>query len=142
MTRGRRPTTELDDAILTARARGTIMKFFPEEEIVCNFLIRSPTRLIFVRIKYASRFHGTLLEIEAEYRELIGRLRSVPGSSFVIRELWIYSRYGTWRYFRVGDTVIEEISMDDMPVKNEGKEHVATAGKVTAAGAGMSPAQS
>jgi len=141
MTRGRRPTTGLDDAILIAGAKGTIMKFFPKGEIVCNFLIRSPVRLIFVRIKYASRFHGTLPGIEAEYRELIGRLRSIPGSSLVIREIWIYSRYGTWRYFRVGDTAIEEISIDGMPVKNEGEDHVAAAGKVTAAGVVTSPAQ-
>jgi hypothetical protein len=124
----------MDDAILTASARGTIMKFFPDGENICNFLIRSPGRLTFVRIKYASRFHGTLPEIEAEYRELIDRLRSIPGSSLVIRELWIYSRYGTWKYFRIGDTGIEEISIDDMPVKNEGEVSVAAARKVTVSG--------
>jgi hypothetical protein len=141
MTRGRLVTKGLDEAIQTAGARGAIMKFSPYGEIVCNFLIRSPLRLTFVRIKYASRFHGTLAEIEAEYRDLIGRLRSIPGSSLVIRELWIYSRYGTWRYFRVTETGIEETSMEYMPVKNEGEKHLMVAGKVTAEGTGMSPAQ-
>jgi len=141
MTRGRLVTKGLDEAIQTAGARGAIMKFSPYGEIVCNFLIRSPPRLTFVRIKYASRFHGTFAEIEAEYRDLIGRLRSIPGSSLVIRELWIYSRYGTWRYFRVTETGIEETSMENMPVKNEGEEPLTVAGKVTTAGTGMSPAQ-
>jgi hypothetical protein len=141
MTRGRLVTKGLDEAIQTAGARGAIMKFSPYGEIVCNFLIRSPLRLTFVRIKYASRFHGTLAEIEAEYRDLIGRLRSIPGSSLVIRELWIYSRYGTWRYFRVTETGIEETSREYMPVKNEGEKPLTASGKVTAAGTGMSPAQ-
>jgi len=117
------------------------MKFFPESETVCNFLIRSSACLIFVRIRYASRLHGTLPEIEAEYREPIFRFRSIPGSGPVIRELWLYSRYGTWRYFRIKDTGIEEISREGISVTIPEKEPVVNAGKMAKEGAGMTLVQ-
>jgi hypothetical protein len=141
MTRGRRPTTGLDDAFQTALMRGTVMKFFPESEIVCNFLIQNPASVIFVCIRYASRLHGTLQEIETEFRELIVRLRSIPGSGPVIRELWLYSRYGTWRYFRIRDTGIEEISREGISVTIPEKEPVVNAGKMAKEGTGITLVQ-
>jgi hypothetical protein len=127
MTKGRRPTTGLDDAILTARARGEVMKFCPDLERVCDFMIRSTGHLVFVRVKRVSRLQCTQKEIEKECNETIQLLRSLPGSGPVIRELWIYTRHG-WRYFRVGDTGIERIDKDGMPIPEQGDTPIATDG--------------
>lgn len=116
------------------------MKFCPELERVCDFMIRSPGHLVFVRVKRVSRLQTTLKEIEEEYRETIHLLRSLPGSGPVIRELWIYSRHG-WRYFRVGDAGIWRIGKDGMPIPEPGDESVAAAGAMDAPGSGMTPAQ-
>lgn len=131
MTRGRRPTTGLDEAIVTARARGEVMKFCPEPERVCDFVIRSPGHVVFVRVQRVSRLHCSPKNIEAECSETINLIRSLPGSGPVSRELWIYSRHG-WRYFRIGDTGIERIGKDGMPAPEPENKPVATPGTSSA----------
>jgi hypothetical protein len=110
MTRGRPVTTALDVALHIARLRGTAMTFHPGPENFAHLLIRSPGTITFVLIRYASRLHGTPEEIGAMCHDALVLLRSVPGSGPLVRELWLYSRYGGWRYFRVGDDGITEIS--------------------------------
>jgi hypothetical protein len=110
MTRGRPVTTSLDVAIHIARLRGNVMTFHAGPENFAHLLIRSPGAITFVLIRYASRLQGTPEEIEAMYQDTLVLLRSVPGSGPLVRELWLYSRYGGWRYFRVGDSGITEIS--------------------------------
>ena len=124
MTRGRRPVLGLEDAVPIARVRGTIMHFQPEAESVSDFMINGGGRLVFVRVRKAQRLHGTLEEMEAECRGLVTRLRSLPGSGPVLRELWIYSRYGIWRYFRVRDVGMVEIGPDGSPLAASGKETI------------------
>ena len=109
MTRGRLPKKGLDDAILVAMARGTVMIFLHNKETLCDFMIISNGHLIFVRVRTAIRIHCTREEIEREFRDPIMQLRYVPGPGPVIRELWVYSRYGIWRFFRIEDTGIVEI---------------------------------
>ena len=62
---------------------------------------------------------------------LIAGLRTLPGSGLVTRELWLYSKKGIWRYFRVTDSGIEEIGPDGEPLIPAGKSS-AGAGAVTA----------
>jgi hypothetical protein len=110
MTRGRPVTTALDVAIHIARLRGNVMTFHGGPENFAHLLIRSPGTITFILIRYASHLHGTPEEIEAMYQDTLILLRSVPGSGPLVRELWLYSRYGGWRYFRVRDTGIAEVS--------------------------------
>ena len=81
-------------------------------------MIISNGHLIFVRVRTAIRIHCTREEIEREFRDPIMQLRYVPGPGPVIRELWVYSRYGIWRFFRIEDTSIMEICQDGTPLKN------------------------
>ncbi len=140
MTRGRRPTTGLDDAIVTARARGEVMTFCPEPDRVCDFVIRSPGHVIFVRLQRVSRLHCSPKNVEAECSETIDLIRSLPGSGPVSRELWIYSRHG-WRYFRIEDISIERIGKDGMPAPEPGKEPVAVAAAASDPVPATTPAQ-
>lgn len=131
MTRGRQPTKNRDAGIERAGARGTVMQFVPEAGMVCNFMIRGAGRIIFVRIKRAARLHGKVPELAADHDELIAGLRTLPGSGPVTRELWLYSKKGIWRYFRVTDTGIEETGPDGELLLPAGKPS-AGAGAVTA----------
>jgi len=114
MTRGRPVTRGVDNAIEIARARGCVMKFYSGPESVCDLMIRSPVHLIFVRVKRFDRILSTPKEIEEEHRDLILQLRSFPVSGLIIRELWVYSKHGTYRFFRLGDTSIEEIDRESI----------------------------
>jgi len=136
MTRGRTVTQGVEDAILTARTRGCVMKFYSGPESVCNLMIRTSVHLIFVRVKRVVRILCTLKEIEEEHRDLIVQLRSFPVSGLIIRELWIYSKHGTYRYFRVGDAGIEEIDWNGIPVKMPEEGLSPAGGTVTGGGTG------
>jgi hypothetical protein len=118
MTRGRLPKKGLEDAILVAKARGTVMIFLQIKETLCDFMIMGNGNFVFVRVKTAGRIRGTREEIEREFRESIMRLRSFPSSGLILKELWIYSRYGIWRFFRIEDTGMVEICQDGTPLKN------------------------
>ena len=118
MTRGRPPGQGLGDARRVATARGTMMSFVKNKENRCDFMILGNGNLIFVRIRKARRVGCTREEMEREFCEPVMRLRSFPPSVSVTRELWTYTRYGIWRFFRIDDTTIVEICQDGKPLKN------------------------
>jgi hypothetical protein len=68
--------------------------------------------LAIIRIQNAPRLHGPPAEIAAEFRDAIALLRLHPAGSPVSRELWLYSRYGVLRYFRVEESGIVELGAD------------------------------
>lgn len=118
MTRGRLPKKGLGDVMLVAMARGTVMSFMKNKESLCDFMIMRDGRVVFVRVRKARRIRGTREEMEREFQEPVTRLRSFPGLNPIVRELWVYSRYGIWRFFRVEDIGIGEICLDWTPLKN------------------------
>ena len=118
MTRGRLPKKGLEDAILVAKARGAVMRFLQNRESVCDFMIMGNGKLVVVRVRKARFIRGTREDIEREFQEPIMGLRPFPASSLILKELWIYSRYGIWRFFRIEDTGIVEICQDGTPLKN------------------------
>ena len=118
MTRGRPPRQGLDDARRVATARGTVMSFVKNRENRCDFMIVGNGNLVFVQVRKARRAGGTREEMEREFCEQIIRLRSFPSSVSVTRELWTYTRYRIWRFFRIDDTTIVEICQDGKPLKN------------------------
>jgi hypothetical protein len=118
MTRGRPPSQGLDDARRVATARGTVMSFVKNRENRCDFMIVGNGNLIFVQVRKARRVGCTREEMEREFCEPIMRFRSFPSSVSVTRELWTYTRYGIWRFFRIDDTTIVEICQHGKPLKN------------------------
>jgi hypothetical protein len=126
MTRGRPPGQGLEDARRVATARGTVMSFVKDRENRCDFMIVGNGNLIFVLVRKARRAGGTREEMEREFCEPVMQLRSLPSSGPVTRELWTYTRYGIWRFFRIDDTTIVEICQDGKPLKNPFVEVVRT----------------
>jgi hypothetical protein len=118
MTRGRLPQKGLDEALPVAMGRGTVMSIRQTKESVCDFTITAQDQVVLVRVRKAIRIHSLLEETEREFREPILRLRSFPGPGPVVRELWLYSRHGTWRFFRIEDAGIMEIGKDGTSLKN------------------------
>ena len=109
MKRGRPATKGIDDAIAIAQKRGCVMRVTYALDSVCNFFIRTVTHVAFVR---AVRFEKIILpveEIERQCREIIYELRLFPPSEQIQLEIWAYSKHGTYRFFRINGTGLEEI---------------------------------
>ncbi|WP_321506326.1 hypothetical protein [uncultured Methanoregula sp.] len=125
MPRGRPPYRGLKNAIPVARARGRVMRFFQDDECAADLLIAARGGIIFVRIRRSIRIRIPISDLEAEFREPVLMLRSLPRSGHILREFWLYSKYGTWRYFRVDETGLVEIDYAGqplpLPVPNQGK---------------------
>jgi len=107
-------------------ARGTVMSFMKNKESLCDFMIMGNSTLFFVQVRKARGLCGTREEMEREFREPVMQLRSFPSSGPIIKELWVYSRYGIWRFFRIEDADIVEICQDGTPLKNSFIEVIRT----------------
>jgi hypothetical protein len=118
MKRGPEPVKGSEVAIPVALRRGRVMRFRSSPTYVSNFLIYGNGLLVLVSLRLAWRlFRAILAEINADYadanrRALHGPLRGAG----VPRALWLYSRHGALRFFRVGaDGVLKEIDRDGVP---------------------------
>jgi hypothetical protein len=54
-------------------------------------------------------------EIEFMCRRMIAELRLFPPSQQIRLELWVYSRHGTYRFFRLTPAGLEEIQQNGEP---------------------------
>lgn len=146
MKRGPQPHKGFDLAMPYAGKRGQVMRFLPCPWYACDFTITGRGCLVFVAIRLAQRSRATVPEIQAEYSEAVKGLRTIPGGGPVSRELWLYSRNGILRFFRVSETGLEEIDRHGdifvegksaiVTQKNPGKEDPLPGGIITAAEAG------
>ena len=118
------------------------MRFYAAAEIVCNFMKRCFAHLVFVRIHRVGKIRCTVQDIEAECQKPIIMLRSLHGLVCVLHELWIYTKHGTWRYFRIGDVGMVEIDQDGNPISVPEMEPAASRGLAAAGGTGVTLAQS
>ena len=108
------------------------MIFIPSLFNLGDFIIVGSGRFVIVRIRWAQKISSDIRQVEYEFATTIAGLRAVPRHGPVSCELWLYSRYGTLRYFRVGDTGVEEIDslgrspaeMPAPPVKTGSEETV------------------
>jgi len=119
MSRGPQPDRGLDAALPVARARGHVEHFRRTRGGTANLMVSGSGILAIIRIRYAPRLYPDIAEIDWEFADPIARLRLHPAGGPVSRELWLYSRYGVLRFFRVLDHGIVEIGAD-------GKELAAT----------------
>jgi hypothetical protein len=126
MTRGRPPKRGLADATTVATGRGMVMRFMRSPDNLCDFMIRSNDKLVFVSVRKAIRLSENLEKMEREFQEPIIWFRSFPVSANIIRELWTYSRHGIWRFFRIEQVGIVEICQDGKQLKNSFIEVIRT----------------
>jgi len=112
MSRGPLPSKGFDAALPIARARGHVEHFRRMRGNTADLMVSGSGILAIIRFQNAPRLYGTLAEIAREYYHAIARLRLHPAGGPVSRELWLYSRYGVLRFFRVLDNGIVEIGAD------------------------------
>jgi hypothetical protein len=110
MTRGPVSEQAIAWALPLARLRGTVYCLGNGPESPCHFEIVSSREIVFVRVKRTRCLHQSPGDLEMECRDHILRLRAIPAPSSCYRELWVCSRYGRWRFFRVTETGIGEIT--------------------------------
>lgn len=108
MTRGRPPRMALDEAFRIARTRGVVTRILQEAESAGDLVIMNAMQWSLVRVKRTLSLHCTPPEIEAQFAKAIRSLRSVPVPPGNLRELWVRSRYGAWRFFRVEESGLAE----------------------------------
>lgn len=107
--KGRPLRSTLDEALAIAQLRGIVQRTMNGPERLYEFAIVGTIPLAFVRLRFANRLLIDLAMIARLYREEIRRLRMVSRDQGNSLELWLRSRYGTWRFFRVDTGSISEI---------------------------------
>ncbi|MDD1704412.1 MAG: hypothetical protein LUP97_04180 [Methanoregula sp.] len=107
--KGRPLRSTLDEALAIAQLRGIVQRTMNGPERLYDFAIVGTIPLAFVRLRFANRLLIDLAMIARLYREEIRRLRMVSRDQGNSLELWLRSRYGTWRFFRVDTGSISEI---------------------------------
>jgi hypothetical protein len=85
-------------------------------ESLSDLVIRAASYVVFVKTRRTEKITATIQEIEHAYHDLIAELRLFPVSAQILRELWIYSKHGTYRFFRVGEAGLSEVDRDGIPV--------------------------
>jgi len=112
MTRGRPPQKALDEALSIAQARGDLLLFRDKPAFDCDYMFLATDRFCIVRVKRTRHLWCTPGEMEAQYCEAIQQFRHLPAPAFVSREIWFWSQYGVFRFFRIEDAGLVELDRD------------------------------
>jgi hypothetical protein len=77
-----------------------------------DFIIANVKPVAFVRVKYTEHILMMAADVAAECGDEIRCLRSITQDAAISCELWLRSRYGTWRFFRVTADAVVELERD------------------------------
>ena len=121
MTPGPEPREAIRQAIKNAAARGKVIHRDLLKEARFQFIIFCACLTIFVRVRRTRSHLMSPEDCAVEYRMDILRLRRVPLTGVVSRELWLLTPWGTWQYFRILDDRVIEIRADGTPMLAEGE---------------------
>lgn len=124
MKRGPNSNRGFKAAIPVALLRGCVMRFLSAPFYICDIMIVEDGRLSVVRIRMAQKLRGDIASIAIEFSDSIRELGRIPGGGPVSRELWLYNRHGSLRFFRITDAGLVEIDRYGIPFVN-GKPVVA-----------------
>jgi hypothetical protein len=116
VSRGPPALQTIRDAIPIAKIRGMVQMAEHGPGSLFDFTIAGTKPVAFVRAKFAEHILAALAEIARDFDEDIRQLRLVTQDTALSCELWLRSRYGTWRFFRVTAGAIVEIGRDGLPI--------------------------
>jgi hypothetical protein len=88
-------------------------------ESLYDFMILCTIPVAFVRVKFAPRIRLSLAEIAADFREAILQLGAVTHDTAISRELWLCSKHGTLRFFRIIADSLVELGRDGRPLAGQ-----------------------
>jgi len=124
MSRGPPSRRALADAIPIARQRGAIQVAGHGPEKLYDFAIVSVLPVVFVRVSYCAHIHAPAEELAWEFKESLERLCRIPKHESISRELWLRSRHGTWRFFRIIAECLVELGRDGQPLAGKNAARV------------------
>jgi hypothetical protein len=101
MSRGFPSQKALDAALPVALARGEVKFFRQDRGTSFSFLILGALSSVLVSVRRARCIQGTLAEIEADNAVILARIRITRPPAGTTLEFWLWSPYGTLRFFRV-----------------------------------------
>jgi len=116
MSRGMPSAKALDAALAIARARGRVVIVHTWEGYDCDFLIDSPHGLSAVCIRRTRRIRASLAEIAEHYRETLNMIRAGGHCAGVACEFWLWSPYGSMRFFQVEGFGLVELTLLGIPL--------------------------
>lgn len=120
MTRGPRPRRAIAEAIAIAKARGIIQLAQSGRERIFDIAIVSKVPVAFARVMFAPEILAAIGELAGDFKEEIDQLRIIARNAAITAELWLRSRHGTWRFFRVRPDGLAEIGPDGQPLAGTG----------------------
>jgi hypothetical protein len=112
LTRGPQPLLAIDEARDIGSRIGTVAETRFLGEGVADLVFFCMTAVVFVKIKRTRTQIRDTLDIIAQYRREIARLRRIPGTPVVSRELWVRQQRGSWLFYRIHDDTVIEIGSD------------------------------
>jgi hypothetical protein len=112
MSRGPPSRRALAEAIPIAQRRGTIQMAGRGPEKMYDFTIVSSIPVAFVRVTSCTRIHVLIAELAVEFQDELLQLRMITRHDTISRELWVRSRHGTWRFFRLAGECLVELERD------------------------------
>lgn len=115
MTRGRPPGQALKEAKVIAQRQGKLCENTKGRGLLYDFTIHLALALICIRVRRIKWEARTIEDIIDTCASDIARIRRVPPTAGLVRELWVRSPNGEWRFFIVLDDRIAEIPPESMP---------------------------
>jgi hypothetical protein len=109
MSRGFVSEKALAGAMVAAGVRGEVMLYSRSPANPFQFMINSSGGAALVCVRRVRRIHGAPNEIAIQQAEALAGISSTPAPTGISRELWLWSTYGTLRFFRIDASVLAEI---------------------------------
>jgi len=119
MTRGRRPTKALMEAVEIAGRRGCVENLSGKRGRAFDFLLIEPFRVVFVKVKRSQISFTYPLEVLSRYEREIASLHRVALTRTTAREFWVRSPAGEWQYFLIRHDSVIEVRANGMYIPRE-----------------------
>lgn len=116
MSRGKPSLRALDAAVRVAQARGEVIFLRQYPGSTCDFFIDGAGGLTAVSLKRSLRIRACLDEISRQYHETLIYISSAEHAAGIAREFWLWSKYGTMRFFRIEGLVLTELNRFGVPL--------------------------
>ena len=105
-----------DAAVAIAGTRGEVIFLKTWPGSACDFLIRTPYGIIAVSVRRTRRIRAGIDEIAYEYRETLNLIRAADNCPGIYCEFWLWSPYGTMRFFEIDGFRLNELSLTGLPL--------------------------
>jgi len=120
MSRGPRPHRALAEAIPIAKERGIVQLTQSVPERIFDIAIVSKVPVAFTRVMFAPEIFATPRQLGDDFNEEIAQLRIIARDKAITAELWLRSKHGTWRFFRIAADRLIELGRNGLPLAGKG----------------------